>query len=173
MLLLDEPLSHLDRPLAEELRNMLKRLHREYGITVVHVTHDQDEALVLASKIAIMKDGEIIALGNTPDIYYKPPSPEAAAFLGHNLVDARLFGQGEGLIAVPPEAINLGNGEYEATIASVEVERGRCTVRLLVDSTVELRAYVHPLHAKGVRPGVRIRFNIDWGLATVYTAGAK
>ncbi|ABM80665.1 putative ABC transporter [Hyperthermus butylicus DSM 5456] len=173
LLLLDEPLSHLDRPLAEELRGVLRRLHRDYGITIVHVTHDQDEALALATRIAIMRSGKIIAFGEAPTIYYRPPSPEAARFLGHNLVDAHLLGQGEGVIAIPPEAIELGSGEYEATIASVEVERGRYTMRLLVNNTVELRAYVHPLRAKRLRPGTKTRFNIDWSLTITYPAETK
>ncbi|HID41368.1 MAG TPA: ATP-binding cassette domain-containing protein, partial [Pyrodictium sp.] len=72
ILLLDEPLSHLDRPLAEQLRNELKRLHQTTGITIVHVTHDQDEALALATHIAVLIDGRLEAFDKTERLYFRP-----------------------------------------------------------------------------------------------------
>jgi iron(III) transport system ATP-binding protein len=82
LLLLDEPLSNLDAKLRESLRYELKRLQRELGITSVYVTHDQTEALVLSSKVAVMKHGNIIQLGKPREIYENPNCRFVAEFIG-------------------------------------------------------------------------------------------
>jgi iron(III) transport system ATP-binding protein len=82
LLLLDEPLSNLDAKLRESLRYELKRLQRELGITSVYVTHDQVEALVLSSSIAVMRDGNIIQRGRPREIYERPNSKFVAEFIG-------------------------------------------------------------------------------------------
>jgi iron(III) transport system ATP-binding protein len=82
LLLLDEPLSNLDAKLRESLRYELKRLQRELGITSVYVTHDQTEALVLSTKVAVMKHGNIIQLGKPREIYENPNSRFVAEFIG-------------------------------------------------------------------------------------------
>ncbi len=82
LLLLDEPLSNLDAKLRESLRYELKRLQRELGITSVYVTHDQVEALVLSTSIAVMKGGNVIQLGRPREIYENPNSRFVAEFIG-------------------------------------------------------------------------------------------
>jgi iron(III) transport system ATP-binding protein len=82
LLLLDEPLSNLDAKLRESLRYELKRLQRELGITSVYVTHDQVEALVLSTSIAVMKDGVVMQLGRPRDIYENPNCRFVAEFIG-------------------------------------------------------------------------------------------
>jgi iron(III) transport system ATP-binding protein len=82
LLLLDEPLSNLDAKLRESLRYELKRLQRELGITSVYVTHDQVEALVLSTSIAVMKDGNVMQLGRPRDIYENPNCRFVAEFIG-------------------------------------------------------------------------------------------
>jgi iron(III) transport system ATP-binding protein len=82
LMLLDEPLSNLDAKLRESLRYELKRLQRELGITSVYVTHDQTEALVLSSSIAVMRDGGIVQLGRPREIYQNPNSRFVAEFIG-------------------------------------------------------------------------------------------
>jgi len=82
LLLLDEPLSNLDAKLRESLRYELKRLQRELGITSVYVTHDQTEALVLSTSIAVMKSGNVMQLGHPRDIYENPNCKFVAEFIG-------------------------------------------------------------------------------------------
>ena len=82
VLLLDEPLSALDRKTRRELRIELRRLHRELGATVLHVTHDLDEALVLGDRIAVLIDGDLRQIGTPEDVIRRPADGETARLLG-------------------------------------------------------------------------------------------
>ena len=82
LLLLDEPLSALDVKLKKVLQAELKRLHRSVGVTFVHVTHDLEEAMMLADRICVMRAGRILQLGEPADIYYRPANPFVAGFIG-------------------------------------------------------------------------------------------
>ena len=91
VLLLDEPLSNLDARLREQAREWLKRLQGDLGITTVYVTHDQDEALALSDRIAVMSNGRPIQIGTPVEIYEKPASTEVAAFVGNcNFLGGRI-----------------------------------------------------------------------------------
>ena len=80
--LLDEPLSNLDAKLRSELRRELKLLHHHLGATMVYVTHDQVEAMTLASRIAVMRQGQIQQIGTPYDVYHRPANLFVAGFLG-------------------------------------------------------------------------------------------
>jgi ABC-type sugar transport system ATPase subunit len=82
LFLLDEPLSNLDAPLRAQMRKELKRLHRELGTTFVYVTHDQDEALSVSDRIAVMQDGVIQQCGTPWEIYERPTNRFVASFFG-------------------------------------------------------------------------------------------
>ena len=82
VLLLDEPLGALDKKLRSEMQLELKRLQHEFGITFIVVTHDQEEALVMADRIAIMKDGALLQVGTPHEIYENPGTRFAADFIG-------------------------------------------------------------------------------------------
>jgi iron(III) transport system ATP-binding protein len=82
LLLLDEPLSNLDARLRAEMRLELKRLHQKTGVTAVYVTHDQEEALSLADRIAFLDNGEIAQVGTPRNLYARPATVSAARFLG-------------------------------------------------------------------------------------------
>ena len=82
VLLLDEPLSALDKKLRSDMQLELKRLQAEFGITFIIVTHDQEEALVMADRIAIMKDGGLLQVGTPQEIYEAPETRFAADFIG-------------------------------------------------------------------------------------------
>ena len=86
ILLLDEPLSALDRQLREDLQRELRRLQRELGVTTILVTHDQDEALALSNRIAVMNGGRIEQLGSPEEIYLTPSSPFVAGFVGRAIL---------------------------------------------------------------------------------------
>jgi ABC-type Fe3+/spermidine/putrescine transport system ATPase subunit len=82
LLLMDEPLSNLDARLREEVRTNIKKLVSRLGITVLYVTHDQVEAMVLADRIAVMAHGEILQIGNPFELYRAPASSLVAEFFG-------------------------------------------------------------------------------------------
>ena len=82
VLLLDEPLSALDAKIRIRLRTVIKKLQEELGITMIYVTHDQEEALALADRVAIMRDGEIRQIGSPYEIYKKPKTSFIAEFVG-------------------------------------------------------------------------------------------
>ncbi|MER8962439.1 MULTISPECIES: ABC transporter ATP-binding protein [unclassified Mesorhizobium] len=84
ILLLDEPLSALDRMLRETMQKELKRLHRETGVTFVYVTHDQEEAIAMSDRIAVFNHGRIVEIGPPRDLYKKPSTRFVAGFLGEN-----------------------------------------------------------------------------------------
>mgnify|MGYP001214815907 CR=1 FL=1 len=95
VLLLDEPLSNLDARLRLEARSFLKQLQRELGVTSVFVTHDQSEALALADRMAVMKDGRIQQLGTPREVFHAPSNTFVASFIGShpmNLIDGVVEG---------------------------------------------------------------------------------
>ncbi|WFU62617.1 ABC transporter ATP-binding protein [Bradyrhizobium brasilense] len=91
VLLLDEPLGALDKKLREHLRNEIKTLHREVGKTMIYVTHDQDEALAMSDRVAVMHEGRIRQISAPKDIYRRPADLFVAGFVGEvNLVPVKL-----------------------------------------------------------------------------------
>src|SRR3954451_21297 len=95
-LLLDEPLGALDLRLRRQLQLELKRIQREVGITFVHVTHDQEEAMTMADEIAVMNEGRVEQRGSAAELYEHPRTAFVAQFLGtSNLIDGRVVGRGE------------------------------------------------------------------------------
>ena len=82
VLLMDEPLSNLDAKLRVQMRTVIKKLQRSLGITTIYVTHDQEEALAISDRIAIMKDGHIMQIGTPSEVYAKPQNPFVANFIG-------------------------------------------------------------------------------------------
>ena len=91
VLLMDEPLSNLDAKLRVQMRTVIKKLQRKLGITTIYVTHDQEEALALSDRIAVMKDGVIMQCGTPTEIYAKPQNPFVAGFIGvSNFLDCTM-----------------------------------------------------------------------------------
>ncbi len=86
VLLLDEPLSNLDARLRLRLRGEIRRLQKELGVTTVYVTHDQEEALAVADRIAVMRRGRVVEVGEPREIYWSPRSPFTAFFIGKTSV---------------------------------------------------------------------------------------
>ncbi len=119
VLLLDEPLSNLDAKLRAEMRDELRRIHRESGITTVYVTHDQKEALALADRIAVMSTAHIEQIGSPRDVYASPANPFVAEFMGQaNLIEGVRVGTKEGMAV-----FNTAYGEVR-TESGKEVEEG-------------------------------------------------
>src|SRR6478609_3473150 len=124
LFLFDEPLSNLDAKLRVDMRVEIKRLHATTGTTIVYVTHDQIEAMTLATKIAVLKDGEVQQVGTPAEIYNRPTNLFVADFMGNpamNLMEASIADgmlsldrNGDNSIRLPvPSSVvtdNLGNG---------------------------------------------------------------
>jgi len=96
VLLMDEPLSNLDAKLRVQMRTVIKKLQRRLGITTIYVTHDQEEALAISDRIAVMKEGRIMQIGSPSEIYAKPASPFVAGFIGvSNFIECEVSGKAE------------------------------------------------------------------------------
>ena len=119
ILLLDEPLSAVDPVLRWELRDYLKKIHGEFGATVVHVTHDFAEALALASKIAVLNNGRVEQVGAPYEVFYKPKSEFVAWFTKAGNIYrgvARPVGNGLSIVKVGSLTFTVC-GEYKGEIA--------------------------------------------------------
>ncbi len=96
VLLMDEPLSNLDAKLRVQMRTVIKKLQRRLGITTIYVTHDQEEALAVSDRIAVMKSGRIMQIGTPQQIYAHPENPFVAGFIGvSNFLDCTVSGAGD------------------------------------------------------------------------------
>ena len=118
VLLLDEPLGALDLKLRHEMQVELKELQRDIGITFIFVTHDQEEALTMADRIAVFNAGNIVQMGTAKDIYEEPNSEFVAGFVG---ISNLLHRDGK-VISIRPEKIKFGGGgdrTSPGTVASV------------------------------------------------------
>ena len=120
LLLLDEPLSALDAQIRKRLRDELKRLQRETGFTAILVTHDQEEALVLGDRVAVMNAGRVVQVGSARDVYDRPATRFVAGFIGDfNLLEPAavlaIFNESTRTAwAIHPEAIDLVTAEPQA-----------------------------------------------------------
>jgi ABC-type sugar transport system ATPase subunit len=129
LFLYDEPLSNLDAKLRQETRGELKRLHHRLGATTVYVTHDQYEAMTLATKVVLLDRGRVVQIGTPLELYDRPANRFAARFIGTpaiNLLRGRLEPQGDGVRFVGDElAVELPRSSFAARPeAGREVELG-------------------------------------------------
>ena len=174
VLLLDEPLSALDLKLRREMQRELKRLQHETGITFVFVTHDQEEALTMSDRIAVMESGRILQVGSPREIYDAPATRFVAGFIGEsNVIDARIEGgrahlpgghvpappgadDGRASLAVRPERIRLaapGTADaIPATLAASTYHGTDLTAHLRLADGTEIAARL-PASAEPGPPG--------------------
>lgn len=168
LLLLDEPLSALDARIRKHLREQIREIQRELGLTTLFVTHDQEEALTLSDRIFLMNQGRIVQSGDAETLYTAPVDLFAAGFIGnYNLLDAdsasRLLQRPvSARLAIRPESITLRlDGELEGQVRSHSllgnVIRYRVEARgveLVVDVLNRSSADLHP-------DGQRVSLSID------------
>jgi len=188
VLLLDEPLGALDLKLRKQMQLELKRIQHEVGLTFIHVTHDQEEAMTMADSIAVMNNGKIEQLGSPAELYERPRTAFVAGFLGiSNLlrgqvvgdglvrldeggeirVPAAALGQRSGAVAVGirPEKIRLGSGEANV-LEGVVAERayiGVSTQYIVETPAGAITVYLQNADAgsAGVPPGERVKLSWD------------
>jgi spermidine/putrescine ABC transporter ATP-binding subunit len=113
LLLLDEPLSNLDAKLRLEMRSEIRRIQRELGITVIYVTHDQEEAMAISDRIAVMNIGNIEQVGTPREIYEQPRTEFVASFMGKtNVIPAKVVEREENKVTVEFESFRLDGLTY-------------------------------------------------------------
>ena len=147
VLLLDEPLSNLDAKIRERLRGEIKRIQRELGITTVYVTHDQEEAMAISDRIAVMNFGKVEQVGRPLELYYRPKTEFVARFLGlSNILELEAengraclgelcFDVGrDGTVRVffRPESVYITPGDT-AEVIDYELLPGRIRLRVEID----------------------------------------
>jgi putative spermidine/putrescine transport system ATP-binding protein len=182
LLLMDEPLSNLDAKLRLEMRAEIRRIHRELGRTTIYVTHDQDEALSLADRIVVMKDGLVQQVAGPEDVYAQPANLHVARFMGYrNVVTlnvAKLEGdsvllEGAGLkldgiakaklgasasVAIRPEDLSVGAGPNAIEGKVENVEYGGHDS--LVDVRVAKDTLLHVRTSERVKMGESVRLSV-------------
>jgi spermidine/putrescine transport system ATP-binding protein len=185
VLLLDEPLGALDLKLRKEMQLFIKALQHDLGITFIHVTHDQEEAMTMADSIAVMNSGHVEQLGSPDELYERPNTPFVARFLGvSNLLKGEAAGdgtvrlsdgtvvrapassgkQGKVAVGIRPEKIRLGAGEENSLAGDVR-ERAYIGVstQYIVDTAHgPVTVYVQNTdpRASGVQPGDQV--TLSW-----------
>jgi multiple sugar transport system ATP-binding protein len=194
--LFDEPLSNLDAKLRAELRRELKLLHRQLGNTMIYVTHDQVEAMTLASRIVVMKAGVIQQIGTPTEVYERPANLFVAGFLGApsiNLVPAKVTlaggtaqldgalpvqlpaaGLSDGqsvVLGIRPEHVNLlDDGAYSGVVELVE-PMGNHQVVWLQCGGQTLAVLVHD--GRHVAAGDTLRFGVQVGQLSVFDQASE
>ena len=178
--LLDEPLSQLDAGLRDEMRELIRSLQRQLGVTTLFVTHDQEEAVVMADRIGLILDGRLQQVGSPAELLERPATVQVARFFGgHNRIRgvvegdrfrcetgsfrlARPFSPGPAIAVIRQEAVELGGGE-NSLVARVEGARYMGThqkVNLAAGSLrLRMKAPAHRLLDRG--RAVEIRFPPD------------
>ena len=202
-LLLDEPLGALDLKLRKELQLELKHLQTQTQTTFVYVTHDQEEALTMSDRIAVMKDGIVEQIAAPRELYERPATPFVAGFIGvSNMIHVRVdrregglavmdLGGGERIVVVDsgsdaeldvtvrPEKIKFAAGEVTAsTVSSVsgtvkEVIYLGSMTQLMVELRTGEQLVVHRLNDEGVDPTVGERVVLHWAADHSYVIGGR
>ena len=161
VLLLDEPLSALDPFLRVRMRSELKKLQRALGITFLHVTHGQDEALALADEIVVMNDAVIEQAGPAREVWARPRTEFVARFIGGHNVLARPGGK----VTVRADAVSLGKDGLPATVIAVEYQGASVSVTAATESGEEMLALLPEAQffQSPKSPGEAVRLSWDEG----------
>ena len=194
LVLMDEPLSNLDAKLRIETRAEIRRIHKELGRSTIYVTHDQDEALSLADRIVVMKDGVVQQIAAPPEIYGQPANLHVARFMGYRNVlelavdavsgdrvtvtgpDVRLIGvmkqplaNSRACVAMRPEELVLGDGPAGVNTISGRVDNVEyCGRDLLVDVLTASGTRIHVRSTGSPLLGEVVRVHIPVDRTLVY-----
>jgi multiple sugar transport system ATP-binding protein len=184
--LFDEPLSNLDAKLRAELRRELKLLHQTLRSTMIYVTHDQVEAMTLATRIVVMQAGEVQQLGTPSEVYERPANMFVAGFLGApamNFIPGTVDAQGSfaagpltvalkanalpaAVLGVRPEHIRIGEGEPLAGTVSLVEPMGNHQIVWIACAEHLISAVVHDTRI--FTPGQPVAFGIDASRVSVF-----
>lgn len=156
VLLLDEPLSALDARVRSDLRDEIKRVQRETGITTLFVTHDQDEALAMSDRVGVMSQGRLEQLGTPREVYQAPSSPFVARFVG----SINEIPTAAGTILVRPEALaihdDVSRGQWIGTVVASTFQGPSTLIDVRLD-TLDVLVRVHTTTgSRSGSPGDRV-----------------
>jgi putative spermidine/putrescine transport system ATP-binding protein len=182
VVLMDEPLSNLDAKLRLEMRMEIRRLHQTLGLTTVYVTHDQEEALSLADRLVVLREGAVQQIGTPEEVYAQPVNSYVASFMGYrNLLDVTVTGtagssvtvegagvrlagrgtltEGPAKVAIRPEDFVVGDGAENALDVTVEIVEyhGR---ELSVSARLETGVPVYFRTDKRLAPGDTVKIGV-------------
>ena len=177
ILLLDEPFSGLDEKLRLEMGSLVKRLHKEWKITTVLVTHDKREALQMSDKIALMSGGELLQYTSPQEIFYHPASKAVAEYFGKvNYIDGIVKGgrfksncidirteqsEGKRTAMIRPYAVKLMNGSEEYLVKEISFMGELADVVLeTTDGDIISTVSYEELEVKGIKTGGRTGFSV-------------
>ncbi len=164
LLLFDEPLCNLDAKLRIEMRDVIKKIHMETKITAVYVTHDQEEALSMADRMAVMNAGTIQQVASPPEVYTKPANAFVASFIGEiNMLTAdseltqKLHGHPTGKTGFRPEHVTTSPDGIEAKVTHSSYLGSKNEVSLKTEAGTEIKAWLNSYH----EVGETVRFTVD------------
>ncbi|WP_339251631.1 ABC transporter ATP-binding protein [Sporosarcina sp. FSL W8-0480] len=181
VLLMDEPLSNLDQKLRHSMRNTIRKIQQDLGITTIFVTHDQEEAMSMADRVAVMDKGHIVQIGTPTDLYSNPKTPFIADFVGtSNILKGTVEGEENGLTVVKGEgfllrsANKVKNKDVDVIIrpehvkvvaADIDIDH---TATNVIEGTVIMSTYL----------GSIVRYDVQVGsyqliVDTTYSSGAN
>jgi putative spermidine/putrescine transport system ATP-binding protein len=196
LVLMDEPLSNLDAKLRLDMRIEIRRIHQSAGLTTVYVTHDQEEALSLADRLVVLRDGQVMQVGTPEDLYMQPANRYVAGFMGYrNMLelplqggtgefvtvaedDLTLFGSARGdlngadaVAAFRPEDVvvaDTGENRMDATVEVVEFHGREQAVQARLGNGQELTIRTD----KRLAPGERVVLSVPKERVLVFPASA-
>jgi putative spermidine/putrescine transport system ATP-binding protein len=190
LVLMDEPLSNLDAKLRLEMRTEIRRLHQSLGLTTVYVTHDQEEALSMADRLVVMREGRVQQIGTPEEVHTKPSSWHVADFMGYrNLlpltvtdvagakagiklggtpitgaVQGSVAAGDEVIAAVRPEDVKLGDDGVKGLVEVVEYQGRERALEVVLDDGVRL----HVRTEQQVDTGAQVALTVTPGRLLVY-----
>ena len=194
LILMDEPLSNLDAKLRIETRAEIRRIHRELDRATIYVTHDQDEALSLADRIVVMKDGVVQQIGAPPEVYGQPSNLHVARFMGYrNVLELDVTGQDgdrvtlagpdislsgvrkqplagkRAMVAIRPEEIVVTDSSSQGNTIDGRVDNVEyCGRDALLDIVTASGALLHVRGAVTIRRGDAVRVQVPVERTLVY-----
>ena len=169
VLLLDEPLSALDARLRAQVRGELRALQRRLGRTFVFVTHDQEEALTLSDRVAVMRAGRVEQIGGVEDIYHRPANLFVAQFVGEaNVIGAVVVNTGNGRFVCQLTGDAEGYLEVQTSAKHPALETGTCVTLLVRPERIRLHADQPPADEVNALT-VSVKERVFQGAATTLT----
>ena len=185
--LFDEPLSNLDAALRGQTRVEIAKLHRELGATTIYVTHDQVEAMTLADRVVVLRDGRIEQVGSPLQLYDRPASRFVAQFIGTpqmNVLPAAVLPQlqsalgvrlpGDGVVGLRPESVTLkapGHGQFDGRVELVEALGAETLIYLSTPGGAQLTARQNT--RTPLRAGDQVGVDVDASAVHLFDAQGR
>lgn len=177
VLLMDEPLSNLDKKLRNTMRTTIRRIQQDVGITTIFVTHDQEEAMSMADRIAVMKDGEIIQVATPTELYSNPSSTFVADFVGSsNIFDGTIVGSDDKGTVVKigdwtlHSSAKTSKKDVKVLIRPEGMKLHRISEELMHGNVMEGTVLLHTYLGSNIRYDVKVG-NSELGIEHVYVPG--